>query len=529
MGTTRTLIIGLLLVALPGSPINAQTAALRIAIPREEGSLNPYSYQTGYPGWSLMTLVYDTLFYPDLNNEPQPWLAQEAKVSPDGKNWTLTLRKGLRWHDGQPLTSEDVKFTFEYVKKFTHSRWTFQTQGIESVETQGPQTTVFRLAIANANFKSEPLADVPILPKHIWDSVTQPRQFNNVVGSGPYKIAEIKDGQFYRLMANDTYFMGRPRVQMLVLAIIPDTTVSFTALQAGEVDVNSRFLLPELVAQFEKFHGIKIVRGPGFASTLLQFNAEHQLLKDVRLRRAMIHAINAGLMAKLLVLGFAVVGTPGYLHPASPDYNPNINFTPSKSRAVAILNEAGYIDRSGRGGRGAPDGTPLRFTLLTRSGDPLHIRAADLIRTWLKDIGIDIQVRVQDDASMLDVLWPGLDVCKGRKFDMAIFGWSAPVMTRPGTLRNMFHSNCHIGTINIGGYKNPEFDRLADQLVTMVEPARQKEIVFKLQEIVARDVPIHTLFYRDVLMAFWRSKYDHWAFQKGQGIINKFSFVTPSK
>lgn len=507
----------------------AQVGVLRVAITRDEGSLNPYTYQTGYPGWLLMTLVYDTLYYPDLNNIPQPWLAHDIKASPDGKTWTVTLRSGLWWHDGLALTSEDVKFTFEYVKKFAHSRWTPQARDIESVETQGPQTVVFRLRTPTAGFRSQPLADMPILPKHIWESVTEPRRFADVVGSGPYKIAEVKAGQFYRLVANETYFAGRPRVRELILPIIRDATVSFTALQAGEIDANVRFLLPETVAQFEKIPGVKVVRGPGFASTLLQFNFEHPLLKDVRLRRAIANTINTRLLVNLLMLGFAEVGTPGYLHPATPLYNPNVKFIPSKSRAVSLLNEAGYTDRNNDGIRHAPDGTPLRFVLLVQSGNPIRIRAADLIRTWLKDIGIDVQVRVLEDATIIDVVWPEFDVCKGRKFDLTMFGWSAPVMTRPAALVDLFHSDCRVGTINIGGYKNPAFDRLADQFAATVDPAGRKEIAFRLQEIVARDVPIHTLFYADVLMAYWQNKYDRWEFQSGQGIINKFSFVTPPK
>lgn len=499
---------------------------LRIAIPREEGSLNPYTYQSGYPGWLLMTLVYDTLYYPDLDNVPQPWLARDARPSQGGRVWTVTLRPGLRWHDGRPLTAEDVKFTFEYVKKFTHARWTPQAADIERIEVQDSLTVVFRLTKPVAWFRQLPLADLPLLPKHIWEGVTEPRRFHNTVGSGPYRLVEAQPPQFYRLVANDAYFAGRPRVRELVLPIVADASVSFNALQAGEVDANARYLLPELVAQFQRIPGLRVVRGPGFASTILQFNLEHPLLRDVRLRRAIAHAINTQLTVRLLMLGFAEVGAPGYLHPASPLYNPAVRFVPSKARAVPLLNEAGYEDRNRDGVREASDGTPLRFSLLARSGDPIRIRTADLIRTWLKDIGIEVQVRVMDDPSIISLVWPDFDVCKGRRFDMVIFGWSAPVMTRPNALTQMFHSDCRIGTINIGGYRNPEFDRLAELHAATTDARRQRELVFRMQEIVARDMPIHTLFYPDVLLAYGQTKYDGWAFQKGQGILNKLSFVS---
>lgn len=513
-------------------PARAQPGAVRLGIHRDEGFLNPYTYQSGYPGWNLMTLVYDPLFYPDTNNEPIPWLVRDTLVSQDGRTWTLTLRPNLRWHDGRQLTSDDVKFTFEYAAKVTHSRWTPTTRNMESIEAPNPQTVVFRLKQPDAGFRVRTLADVPILPRHVWESVTTvaaARAFNNTVGSGPYRVAEVRDGQFYRLTANTGYFAGRPKVPELVLPIIRDATVSFTALQAGQIDANSRTLTPELVAQFERQPGIKVVRGPGFASTLLQFNVEHPLLRDVRLRQAIANAINTQLMVRLLMLGFAVVGSPGYLHPDSPFYAQGLKFEPNKARAVAILNEAGYRDRDGDGVREAPDGTPLRFTLQAQAENPIRIRGAELVRTWLRDIGIAVQVRVAEDAAVIDLVWPDFDVCKGRRFDISMFGWSAPVMTRPTALVDLFHSNCQVGAINIGGYKNPQLDRLGEQLAVTVNPARQKQIAADMQRIVAQDMPIHVLFYPDTIMAYRPSAFERWVFQKGQGYVTKLSFVDPPK
>ena len=509
-----------------------QSGALRIAIGVDEGTLNPYTYRTGYPGWNFMTMVYDTLYYPDPNNEPIPWLVRETRVSPDGLTWTLTLHPNITWHDGRPLTSDDVRFTFDYVRRITHSRWTPTTRNLSAVEAPNPQTVVFRLMVPDAGFALRTLADVPILPRHIWESVTTvaaARAFTNTVGSGPYRVEEIRAGQFYRLTANPQYFAGRVKVRELILPIVRDATVAFTALKAGEVDTGSRLLNPELVAEFEKTAGMKVMRGPGFATTLLQFNLEHPLLRDLKLRRAIAHAINTQLMVRLLMLGYAVVGAPGYMHPASPFYAPGIRFSADKARAVAILNEAGYRDRNGDGVREAPNGSVLRFTLLANSENPIRIRGAELVRTWLKDVGIAVEVRVMDDASLIDLVWPDFDVCKGRRFDLAMFGWSAPVMTRPTALRDLFHSNCQTGTINIGGYKNPQIDRLGDQLAITIRPERQKQIAAAMQKMIADDLPVHVLFYQDVIMAYRQAAYDTWVFQKGQGILTKLSFVDPPK
>ena len=525
-------VVVIALLVLPAAGVAQQAGVVRIGITRDEGTLNPYTYQSGYPGWNIMTLVYDPLYYPDANNEPIPWLAKDTQVSRDGRTWTITLYPEVRWHDGRPLTSADVKFTFEYVLKVAHSRWTPPARGIESIEAPNPQTVVFRLRAPDAGFRLRTLADVPILPKHIWESVTTvaaARAFTNTVGSGPYRVEEVRAGQFYRLTANPQYFAGQVKVRELIVPIIRDAAVSFTALQAGEIDANARTLTPELVAQFERVQGLKVVRGAGFASTLLQFNLEHPLLREVRLRRAIANAVNTGLMVRLLMLGYAVVGSPGYIHPDSPYYAPGLKFEASKARAVGLLNELGYRDRNGDGIRETAEGAPLRFQLLAQAESPIRIRGAELVRTWLKDIGIAADVRVADDASVIDQVWPDFDVCKGRRFDLSMFGWSAPVMSRPTALRDLFHSNCQVGTINIGGYKNPTIDRLGDQLAITIDPNRQKQIAAAMQKIIAEDLPVHVLFYPDVIMAYRPAAHDNWVFQKGQGILTKLSFVDPPK
>jgi peptide/nickel transport system substrate-binding protein len=516
------------LLAIPW-PSAGQTPSLRMAITRDEGSLNPYTYQTGYPGWNLMTLVYEPLFTPDADNVPQPWLVRRYTVSADGKTWTFTLHPNIRWHDGRPFTADDVKFTYEYVRRNAHPRWTAQVRNIESIETAGPTALTIRLGAASSGFVIQPLSDLPILPRHVWESVAEPRRFNDVIGSGPYKVAEVREGQFYRLVANDTHFAGRPKVRELILPIIRDATVAFTSLRAGEIDTTVQPVSPELVTELEKTSGMKVVRGAGYASTILQFNLEHPQLKDVRLRQAIANAINTRLMVRLLALGYAVVGSPGYVHPDSPVFNPSVSFTASKAKAVQLLNEAGYTDRDRDGIRDAADGTPLRFTLLTLAGNPIRIRAADLTRTWLRDVGIDVRVTAQEDASIISQVWPDFDVCKGRRFDMAIFGWSAPVMTRTTVLRDLFHSDCRTGTINIGGYRNASVDQLGAETAVTIDRAKQKQLLFDLQKVIASELPIHTLFYLDGIYAYRTGKHDRWVYQKGNGIVNKLSFIDPPK
>ena len=166
--------------ALPAPTATSKPISLRIAILLDEGTLQPYTYVTGYPGWNVLSLVYDTLFIMDADNLPKPWLAKEDKVSADGKVHTLTLRSDVKWHDGKPLTSADVKFSYEFYKKNTHSRWTPPVRTVVSIETPNDTTVVVTLPAANPSFAIQPLADVPIIPKHLWEPSPTPRNLKTM-------------------------------------------------------------------------------------------------------------------------------------------------------------------------------------------------------------------------------------------------------------------------------------------------------------------------------------------------------------
>lgn len=124
-----------------------QAQLVRLAIPADESTLTPYSYVFGYPGYYLMKLVYDSLLELDADNIPQPWLAESMAVSEDGTVYTLTLRDGITWHDGEPLTAEDVRFTFEYyVEHPEQSRFARPARQVSAIETPDERMVVLTLA-----------------------------------------------------------------------------------------------------------------------------------------------------------------------------------------------------------------------------------------------------------------------------------------------------------------------------------------------------------------------------------------------
>ncbi|NJN19779.1 MAG: hypothetical protein HC822_27850, partial [Oscillochloris sp.] len=138
--------------AATAAPAEAPSEPLRIAITGDEGTLTPYTYQTGYPGWNLLTLVYDTLLILDADNLAQPWLAESYTVSDDGLTHTLLLRDDVTWHDGRLLSSADVKFSYEFYKANRQSRWTPPMGVITTIEAPDARTVVMTLANPNPAF-----------------------------------------------------------------------------------------------------------------------------------------------------------------------------------------------------------------------------------------------------------------------------------------------------------------------------------------------------------------------------------------
>jgi len=493
-----------------------EAVSLRMAIPRDEGSLNPYTYVTGYPGHNLLLLIYDTVFQLDENNIPKPWLVTGHEVDAEGINWNFTLHDGITWHDGTPLTAEDIKFSFEYYGAHSHSRWTNAVSAIEEVVVEDDLSFRIILSEPVPAFLANPLSDVPIIPEHIWQDVSDPDSLTDHTGSGPYRITEHVPDQTYRLQANTDYFLGKPAVEEIGMIIIEDQTATFTALRVGDIDFASRSLQPELVEDFAGEGETDIITGPGFTSSLLQINNEREPFNDPLVRKAISRAIDIDDLVDTVMLGYGTAGSPGYIHPDLPHYNPDVEHVYDPDEAAALLEEAGFIDTYG----------DREFELLTRSNDPLRVRTAEMIAENLNAVGINVSVQALDSATLDDLVWPEFDTSQGRDYDLSIWGWSAPVMIDPERLGGLFHSDLeNRGTLNIGAYANSEVDTLAEELSVTVDPGRQQDIFNQLQVVLADTVPFVTLYYPDGIYAYRPDTYASWTYQNGQGVLNKLSFI----
>lgn len=504
----------------------SEVESLKIGILSDESTLNPYTYQTGYPGLDLVSLLYDTLLQLDKDNKPVPWLVKEYKVSDNGLEYSFKLNDNIKWHDGEMLTSDDVKFTVDYFIKYPKSRFTNPLKNVASLTVENETDFTMILSKPDPNFLIQPLADVPILPEHIWSKISTPDSETNAIGSGPYILSEHKADQYYKMTANKEYFKEAPPIQEIIFPIIKDTTALYNALKSGEIDAISSNISPELVSQFESNPSLKISRGAGFSTTLFQLNSEKYPMTEKPFRQAIDLAIDKKSLVDIVLLGFAEVGSPGFIHPSSPSYNSEVKTSFDPEKAKQILDEAGFKDNNGDGFREDQKGNEINFTTLVHSNNPIRIRVAELISEAINEIGIKNSVKAMEDTTIISLMWPDYDVSKGRNFDMGVFGWSNTMQLFPDRIVELFYSDPAIGAVNIGGYKNKEFDALSDQLRATFDETERQELINDLQLMVADEAPIITLYYQEIVNAYNPGKYDGFVFQTGKGIINKLSFVS---
>jgi peptide/nickel transport system substrate-binding protein len=512
----------------PGGGI---AASVRAAITGDEGTLNPYTYVTGFPGWNLLMLQYDSLMQIDTEGLPQPWLATSVETSDDGLVYSLELAEGVTWHDGEPLTADDVVFTIEYfTSNPAASRFSRDLNSVEGAEATGELSLEITLSAPNPSFPLRALADVPIIPEHVWSDVTTPEehQFEDVsnVGTGPYRITDYAADQSYTFAANPDYFRGSPAVDELVIVQFADDAGALAAMNSREVDVMFDQVAPEQIELLAAQEGIEIQQGPEFTNQLIYYDTQLAPFDDVAVRQAISLAVDRQDLVDTVYLGAATLGNAGWVHPDSPAYNADVETVHDVAAANSLLDEGGYADSDGDGTR-EYDGQPMRFEMLTPSGDSLRLRTAELVSTMLAEVGIQVSVSSVEQTTWEEAVWPGFDVAQGRNYQMAMWGWSPPTQADPGQIGALLHSDPVFGSLNLTGYVDPEADELADQLRTEGDPEARQEILDQLQVLIAERQPFVTLLYPDGAYAYDSTVYDGWTFISGQGIVSKLSLLTP--
>lgn len=517
----------------PGSTVGSgdgptSAEVVRMANFGVEGNITPHTYQTA-TGYNMLGLVYDQLLQIDEAGVPQPWLAESVEISDDGLTYTITVREGASWHDGEPLTAQDVAFTIGYYQDGPPGRFRTAVAAVEDVTLDG-ESVVLTLAQPAASFQMRTLAEIPILPEHIWSDIaepdTAPFSEETSVGSGPYQLTQSNPGTNYTFRANPDYWAGEPTVAEIRVIQFANDAGAVAALRTGEIDMITRSVTPEQVTVLNAQEGLAVLEGPEFVTTLLVYDIQKEPFSDPTVRKAMDLATDRDLLVSDVYLGSALAGNAGWVHPDSAFFNPEVETVFDPDEANALLDAAGIVDSNGDGTREL-NGEEMQVELLAVSSNALRLRIAELLAGQYAEIGIAVEVTALEQEAMDQRTWPDYDVAQGRSYDMAVFGWSAPTQADIGQMGALVDSDYTLGNLNIMGYVNPDADALAARLRTEAETEARTEVAHELQALIAEDLPLITLLYPNGIYGYSEATYDQWAWTTGQGPINKLSFLPP--
>ncbi|HEV2810084.1 MAG TPA: ABC transporter substrate-binding protein [Acidimicrobiales bacterium] len=498
-----------------------------IRLPGEDvGFPSPFAYMRG-PGYVQMSYLYDSLLWNDADGEVMPWLASEFDQSDDGLTYSFVLRDGVTWHDGQPLTPDDVVFTFDYFTSQTLSPQVIvqpsQQGGVAEVVATGGQAVEFRLDAPDATFLEFVAAAVPIVPRHIWEPVPEAARATDpalLVGSGPYRLESYTSGEgAYLYTANDDYFLGTPFVERIENIPVGD---ELNALLTGDIDAaGGSGLRPEILAPFEADDAFDVLEGdPGAFQIGLYWNlARGGALADVVFRRACARAIDREELVERLFGGNGTPGNPGWIPPGDPAHVEVEQYPFDRDAANQMLDDAGYT-RDGDVTRVHPDGRPLQFVLLTTS-PPSPV--TELIVSSLAEIGVELTAEALDTPTFNQRVLGG-DV------EMSLIA-SGGMNGYPDYLRRVYASYTRL-TQHAQGYMNPEVDRLCREQLTTLDDEERQEILAEIQELVAADLPLLPLFYPTPYHIYRPETFDAWYYTPGglggniPTATNKHVFVT---
>jgi peptide/nickel transport system substrate-binding protein len=464
------------------------------ALSSDPGHLNP-AITTGGGVHTAAALLYSGLLALDDDLTPVPELAERWEIEDDGRTYRFHLRRGVRWHDGEPFTAADVKFTFEALLLQYHAR-TRASLGrvLESIETPDDFTVVFRLRRPYAPLLQQlDVVEAPILPRHIYEDQDPQRHPANraPVGTGPFRFVSYRPDAEIRYAANGDYFAGPPPLQSLVLRIIPDESTQVLALESGEVDWLFGVPGPEH-ARLQRNPDIRLVSttaNPGGSNCIMTvgFNLDRVLLQDVRVRRAIAHAVDRAQIHERVLFGSGrpadapISSAIGFAHATGlplPAYD--------TAAAARLLDAAGW--RRGRDGvrtahgvAGVADGTRL---VVGFRAFPTQAAFGNLLRAQLRPAGIELRVELLEPAVFVHAIFTERD------FDTAIFSYCNGTDPEIG-VRRMYASDniAPVPFSNAAGYRNSAVDSLFDLASSALDPVERRRLYRRIQEIVVAELP----------------------------------------
>ncbi|HWP59346.1 MAG TPA: ABC transporter substrate-binding protein [Candidatus Acidoferrales bacterium] len=426
----------------------------------------------------ISRLLFSSLTRPSENSLFELELAERYERRDARTHW-FRLRRGVRFHDGRPLTAADVKYTYDFIlDRKNQSPFRAALGMLQAVEIRQPDEVVFRLASPHAGFLAE--TSLGIVPA--GTPAAAGGALRTLVGSGPFSLESFLPGDRIRLRSNPAYWRGRPRLSGIEVRIIPDTVTRVLEFKKGNIDFLQNDLEPEMLPWLRARTGAQILVTPGTTFQYIGINCEHPVLRRLEVRQALAIAIDHATIIKRLLKDLAVPAT-GLLSPTHWAYEPSVKRWPYDPEAAKrLLDQAGFTDPDGAG--------PLpRFKLSYKTTTlDLRLRMAEVLKEQLAQVGVELEVRSLEWATFYS------DVRKGN-FHLYSLAWVG--ITDPDIYFNLFHSaSVPPDGDNRGRYRNREIDALLDKARATLDSEKRKLLYREVQQRLALELPVIPLWWQ---------------------------------
>ncbi|MDB5042988.1 MAG: appA 2 [Candidatus Eremiobacteraeota bacterium] len=473
----------------------ARAQTLMLGVTTEPASLNPIVLE-GTLSSMVGGLLYSFLVTDDANGNLAPDAATEVPtlanggISRDGLRVTYHLRRGIRWHDGEPLTARDCVFTFHAIMNARNN--VPDRHGYDQIaDVTAPDDTTI---VVRLKRPYSPIADTflalnanyPIVPAHLLAGLPDLNQLDTqkyTVGSGPFRFVEWQHGDHLTLAANDAYFRGKPGLRKLVIAFVPTATTMLNQLRTHELDAAMTLTDPALLGPLRAIAGTRVLTTPAWGVVMTYFNAQSGPAADVRVRRALTRAIDANLVMRRASQG--LYGSEGALRGLFGPYDgsPRLpSFDPAAAKTE--LDAAGWT--SGTDGVRARNGQRLSLSLIFSTAQPIFRVIATQMQEELRAAGADVAIRGYAPAQFAAPPGSGGPMFGGR-FDIAISNIFAAA--GPDAASFFICSERAPAGFNIARLCDPRIDALFEHAIRDYERPRLLRDVAEIENAIVADAP----------------------------------------
>jgi peptide/nickel transport system substrate-binding protein len=508
------------------------SVVLRIGLTQDWDSLNPTAgfLVSEYEIWNLHYATLTDKAAADF--ETIPGLAESWEASDDGQTYTYTLREGLLWSDGTPLTAEDVAWN---INTSVEQGWTNHISTTQNLTATVIDDRTVQITSSVPDPKL-PTMDVYLLPKHIWEPVATDGEavasYDGLdgVGSGPFTISDFRDQQSVTMVANPNYWGWEgedPVIDQVVFRYFSNLDAMTAALQQGEIDA-AHGIAYSSVEALEGADDIELVSGQqgGFEEIAINGGAAegqpHPALLDLEVRKAISHAIDReGALEDLLFGHGEILDTVSAS--ADPKWLPEIpeekRFTYDPELANQILDDAGYMDADGDGVREMPDGSnPLVMRHGVNTNSDLAPSVAELFSGWMDQIGIGVELESYDSDQLFEVIVAG-------DYDTFFWGW-VPFVD-PDPMLSYF-TEAELGNYNDANWSDPRYEELYLEQKVELDEGRRIEIVHEMLTVLHDAAVYIPLFLEPDMQAYRTDAFEGWVKQPAEIGPVIFSNSSPS-